>query len=60
MLTGTPAGAGVEGAAQPVEMIGALLPPAVKWKVFFDGQQAIRSTSSTVTSSRPLSRPTTV
>jgi 2-keto-4-pentenoate hydratase/2-oxohepta-3-ene-1,7-dioic acid hydratase in catechol pathway len=38
VLTGTPAGTALKAPPKPVEMIGALLPPAVKWKVFFKRQ----------------------
>ncbi|BBY87919.1 MULTISPECIES: fumarylacetoacetate hydrolase family protein [Mycolicibacterium] len=39
ILTGTPAGTALTAPAKPIEMIGNLLPPAVKWKAFF-GRQA--------------------
>jgi 2-keto-4-pentenoate hydratase/2-oxohepta-3-ene-1,7-dioic acid hydratase in catechol pathway len=35
VLTGTPAGTALSAPPKPIEMIGALLPPAVKWKAFF-------------------------
>lgn len=38
ILTGTPAGTALSAPPKPVEMIGALLPPAVKWKAFFKRQ----------------------
>ena len=38
LLTGTPGGTALKAPAKPVEMIGALVPPAVKWKVFFKKQ----------------------
>ncbi|MEU0495215.1 fumarylacetoacetate hydrolase family protein [Mycobacterium sp. NPDC006124] len=38
VLTGTPAGTALSAPPKPVEMIGALLPPAVKWKAFFKRQ----------------------
>ena len=38
VLTGTPAGTALKAPPKPIEMIGALLPPAVKWKVFFKRQ----------------------
>lgn len=38
VLTGTPAGTALKAPPKPVEMIGALLPPAVKWKAFFKRQ----------------------
>lgn len=38
LLTGTPAGTALSAPPKPIEMIGALLPPAVKWKAFFARQ----------------------
>ena len=38
VLTGTPAGTALKAPPKPIEMIGALLPPAVKWKAFFKRQ----------------------
>lgn len=38
LLTGTPGGTALKAPAKPVEKIGALLPPAVKWKAFFRSQ----------------------
>lgn len=38
LLTGTPGGTALKAPPKPVEKIGALLPPAVKWKAFFKGQ----------------------
>lgn len=38
LLTGTPAGTALTAPPKPIEMIGALLPPAVKWKAFFKAQ----------------------
>ncbi len=38
VLTGTPAGTALSAPPKPVEIIGALLPPAVKWKAFFNRQ----------------------
>jgi 2-keto-4-pentenoate hydratase/2-oxohepta-3-ene-1,7-dioic acid hydratase in catechol pathway len=38
VMTGTPAGTALSAPPKPVEMIGNLLPPAVKWKVFFKRQ----------------------
>jgi 2-keto-4-pentenoate hydratase/2-oxohepta-3-ene-1,7-dioic acid hydratase in catechol pathway len=38
LLTGTPAGTALSAPPKPVEMIAALLPPAVKWKLFFQRQ----------------------
>jgi 2-keto-4-pentenoate hydratase/2-oxohepta-3-ene-1,7-dioic acid hydratase in catechol pathway len=40
LLTGTPAGTALSAPPKPVEIIGNLLPPAVKWKVFFKRQAA--------------------
>jgi 2-keto-4-pentenoate hydratase/2-oxohepta-3-ene-1,7-dioic acid hydratase in catechol pathway len=38
VLTGTPGGTALKAPPKPVEIIGALLPPAMKWKVFFKSQ----------------------
>ncbi|MEU9573415.1 fumarylacetoacetate hydrolase family protein [Streptomyces massasporeus] len=38
LLTGTPGGTALKAPPKPVEKIGALLPPAVKWKAFFKSQ----------------------
>ncbi|MFJ8537185.1 fumarylacetoacetate hydrolase family protein [Streptomyces sp. NPDC093591] len=38
LLTGTPGGTALKAPPKPVEKIGALLPPAVKWKAFFRTQ----------------------
>jgi 2-keto-4-pentenoate hydratase/2-oxohepta-3-ene-1,7-dioic acid hydratase in catechol pathway len=38
LLTGTPVGTALSAPPKVVEKIGALLPPAVKWKAFFRGQ----------------------
>lgn len=38
VLTGTPAGTALTAPPKPIEMIGNLLPPAVKWKAFFSRQ----------------------
>jgi 2-keto-4-pentenoate hydratase/2-oxohepta-3-ene-1,7-dioic acid hydratase in catechol pathway len=38
ILTGTPVGTAISAPPKPVEIIGNLLPPAVKWKVFFKRQ----------------------
>jgi 2-keto-4-pentenoate hydratase/2-oxohepta-3-ene-1,7-dioic acid hydratase in catechol pathway len=38
VLTGTPVGTALSAPPKPVEIIGSLLPPAVKWKVFFNRQ----------------------
>ncbi|MGO4614975.1 fumarylacetoacetate hydrolase family protein [Nocardia sp. 2YAB30] len=38
LLTGTPVGTAISAPAKPVEIVGSLLPAAVKWKLFFKGQ----------------------
>ncbi|OBK72448.1 fumarylacetoacetate hydrolase family protein [Mycobacterium sp. 1274761.0] len=38
VMTGTPAGTALSAPAKPIEIIGNLLPPAVKWKAFFNRQ----------------------
>ncbi|WAZ19409.1 fumarylacetoacetate hydrolase family protein [Streptomyces cinnabarinus] len=38
ILTGTPGGTALKAPPKPVEIIGALLPPAMKWKAFFNSQ----------------------
>nr|WP_296765005.1 fumarylacetoacetate hydrolase family protein [Rhodococcus sp. (in: high G+C Gram-positive bacteria)] len=38
LLTGTPGGTALTAPAKPIELIGALLPPALKWKIFFKKQ----------------------
>lgn len=38
LLTGTPQGTALSAPPKPLEMIAALLPPAVKWKLFFQRQ----------------------
>ncbi|MCT7660346.1 fumarylacetoacetate hydrolase family protein [Mycobacterium deserti] len=38
VLTGTPVGTALSAPPKPVEKIGALLPPELKWKVFFKKQ----------------------
>ena len=38
ILTGTPAGTALKAPPKPIELIGNLLPPAVKWKAFFSRQ----------------------
>jgi 2-keto-4-pentenoate hydratase/2-oxohepta-3-ene-1,7-dioic acid hydratase in catechol pathway len=38
VLTGTPGGTALKAPPRPIEIIGALLPPAVKWKAFFKRQ----------------------
>ena len=38
LLTGTPVGTALSAPPKAIEMIGSLLPPAVKWKAFFKRQ----------------------
>jgi len=38
VLTGTPGGTALKAPAKPIEIIGALLPTATKWKAFFKAQ----------------------
>jgi 2-keto-4-pentenoate hydratase/2-oxohepta-3-ene-1,7-dioic acid hydratase in catechol pathway len=38
VLTGTPVGTALSAPPKPVQVIGNLLPPAVKWKAFFKSQ----------------------
>ena len=38
LLTGTPEGTALSAPAKPIEIIGHLLPPALKWKAFFSSQ----------------------
>ena len=38
VLTGTPVGTALSAPPKPVEIIGSLLPPAVKWRAFFNRQ----------------------
>lgn len=38
IMTGTPAGTALSAPAKPIEIIGSLLPPPVKWKAFFKRQ----------------------
>jgi 2-keto-4-pentenoate hydratase/2-oxohepta-3-ene-1,7-dioic acid hydratase in catechol pathway len=38
LLTGTPVGTALTAPAKPAQIIGALLPAATKWKLFFRGQ----------------------
>ncbi|OBI38643.1 fumarylacetoacetase [Mycobacterium sp. E1386] len=40
VLTGTPAGTALSAPPKPVQLIGNLLPPALKWKMFFSRQAA--------------------
>lgn len=38
VMTGTPAGTALSAPGKPIEIIGSLLPPAMKWKAFFKRQ----------------------
>ena len=38
LLTGTPAGTALSAPPKPIEIIGSLLPPAMKWRAFFSSQ----------------------
>jgi 2-keto-4-pentenoate hydratase/2-oxohepta-3-ene-1,7-dioic acid hydratase in catechol pathway len=38
VLTGTPVGTALSAPPKPLEIIGSLLPPAMKWKAFFSRQ----------------------
>jgi 2-keto-4-pentenoate hydratase/2-oxohepta-3-ene-1,7-dioic acid hydratase in catechol pathway len=38
VMTGTPVGTALSAPPKPVEIIGSLLPPAMKWKAFFKRQ----------------------
>ena len=38
LLTGTPIGTALSAPSKAVEIVASLLPPAVKWKLFFRGQ----------------------
>jgi 2-keto-4-pentenoate hydratase/2-oxohepta-3-ene-1,7-dioic acid hydratase in catechol pathway len=40
ILTGTPVGTALSAPPKPIEIIGSLLPPTVKWKAFFKRQAA--------------------
>lgn len=40
LLTGTPVGTALSAPPKPIQLIGNLLPPAVKWKAFFKRQAA--------------------
>ena len=41
LLTGTPGGTALQAPPHVVELVGALLHPAVKWKVFFGKQEKV-------------------
>ncbi|GFG70666.1 MULTISPECIES: fumarylacetoacetate hydrolase family protein [Mycolicibacter] len=38
VMTGTPVGTALSAPPKPIEIIGSLLPPAIKWKAFFKRQ----------------------
>jgi len=38
VMTGTPVGTALSAPPKPIEIIGSLLPPAMKWKAFFNRQ----------------------
>ncbi|WP_227981933.1 fumarylacetoacetate hydrolase family protein [Nocardia spumae] len=38
ILTGTPVGTAISAPPKPVELLGSLLPAALKWRLFFKGQ----------------------
>lgn len=38
IMTGTPVGTALQAPPKPIEIIGSLLPTAIKWKLFFKGQ----------------------
>jgi 2-keto-4-pentenoate hydratase/2-oxohepta-3-ene-1,7-dioic acid hydratase in catechol pathway len=42
ILTGTPAGTALSAPPKPVQVVGNLLPPALKWKMFFNRQAVNR------------------
>ena len=37
-MTGTPVGTALSAPPKPIEIIGSLLPPELKWKAFFKRQ----------------------
>ena len=39
LLAGTPVGTALSAPPKPVELLGSLLPPATKWKLFFRRQE---------------------
>jgi 2-keto-4-pentenoate hydratase/2-oxohepta-3-ene-1,7-dioic acid hydratase in catechol pathway len=43
VLTGTPVGTALTGGPKPIRMIFSLLPPALKWKLFFPIQEKNRN-----------------
>lgn len=38
LLTGTPGGTALKAPAKPIEILGSLIPPALKWRIFFTKQ----------------------
>lgn len=38
LLTGTPVGTALSAPPKPIEIVGSLLPPATKWRIFFKKQ----------------------
>ena len=59
LLTGTPVGTALSAPPKPVEILTAFLPPATKWRLFFQARPKTASTCRTATSSRPPWPPTT-
>lgn len=43
ILTGTPAGTALSAPPKPVQIVGNLLPPALRWKLFFSRQAGNRN-----------------
>jgi 2-keto-4-pentenoate hydratase/2-oxohepta-3-ene-1,7-dioic acid hydratase in catechol pathway len=43
ILTGTPSGTALSAPPKPMQIIGGLLPPTLKWKLFFSRQAGNRS-----------------
>ncbi|PZG52016.1 fumarylacetoacetase [Spongiactinospora gelatinilytica] len=41
LLTGTPGGTALKAPPKPVELLGSLLPPALKWRIFFARQARV-------------------
>ena len=55
LLTGTPGGTALKAPPKAAEKLVGLLPPAVKWQLFFRRQAATSDTCATETWSRPAS-----
>jgi 2-keto-4-pentenoate hydratase/2-oxohepta-3-ene-1,7-dioic acid hydratase in catechol pathway len=51
LLTGTPGGTALKAPAKIAEMFAGLLPPATRWRLFFNRQAANPATCATATSS---------